>query len=118
LVMLHRPVVARQLTTAMFVLVLAGAVPDLALSRYWLDYLAWFRGVVTTRTGLIHAEELPMGQWPYRLFAQDWSYPALSALLHGAPDQAIIVTRNDYRSNMPFDPSCGTVPHLIGFRWR
>ena len=31
LAMLHRPVVARRLATAMFVLVLAGAVPDLAL---------------------------------------------------------------------------------------
>jgi hypothetical protein len=117
LAMLHRPAVARPLTTAMFVLLLAGAVPDLALSRYWLDYLGWFRGVVTTRTGLVYAGELPMGQWPQRLFAQDWSYPALSALLRSAPDQAIIVTRNDYRSSLPFDPSCGTVPRLTGFRW-
>lgn len=118
LAMLHRPVVARRLAAAMFVLVLAGAVPDLALSRYWLDYLAWFRGVVTTRTGLVYAEELPMGQWPYRLFAQDWTYPALSALLRSAPGQAIVVTRNDYKSNPPFDPSCGTVPALTGFSWR
>jgi len=117
LAMLHRPAVVRPLTTAMFVLVLAGAVPDLALSRYWLDYLGWFRGVVTTRTGLVYADELPMGQWPQRLFAQDWSYPALSVLLRSALDQAIVVTRNDYRSSLPFDPSCGTVPRLAGFRW-
>lgn len=118
LAMLHRPAVAQRLATAMFVLVLAGAVPDLALSRYWSDYLAWFRGVVTTRTGLVYADELPMRQWPYRLFAQDWTYPALSVLLRSAPGQAIIVARNDYLSNPPFDPSCGTVPALTGFRWR
>ena len=99
----------------MFVLVLPGAVPDVALSRYWSDYCAWFRGIVTTRTGLVYADELPMRQWPYRLFAQDWTYPALSVLVRGAPGQAIIVTRNDYRSNPPFDPSCGTVPALHGF---
>ena len=118
LAMLHRPMVAQRLATAMFVLVLAGAVPDLALSRYWSDYLAWFRGIVTTRTGLVYAEELPMRQWPYRLFAQDWTYPALSVLVRSAPGQAIVVTRNDYQSNPPFDPSCGTVPALTGFHWR
>jgi hypothetical protein len=117
LAMLRQPIVAQRLATAMFVLVLAGAVPDLALSRYWSDYLGWFRGVVTTRTGVVYTDELPMGQWPYRLFAQDWTYPALSALLRSAPNQAIVVTRNDYRSNPPFDPSCGTVPRLTGFRW-
>lgn len=117
LAMLHKPMVARRLATAMFVLVAAGAVPDLALSRYWADYLGWFRTVVTTRTGLVYAEQLPMRDWPYRLFAQDWTYPALSALLRGSPGDAIVVTRNDYLSNPPFDPACGTVPRLIGFRW-
>lgn len=117
LAILYRPAVAQRLATAMFVLVLAGAVPDLALTRYWIDYVAWFRGVVTTRSGLIYTDELPLRQWPYRLFAQDWTYPALSALLHSAPGQAIIVARNDYKSNLPFDPSCGTVPALAGFRW-
>jgi hypothetical protein len=38
-------------------------------------------------------------RWPYRLFAQDWTYPALSVLLHDAPGQAIVVARNDYVSN-------------------
>ena len=59
-----------------------------------------------------------MRQWPYRLFAQDWTYPALSVLVRSAPGQAIVVARNDYRSNPPFDPSCGTVPRLEGYRWR
>jgi hypothetical protein len=117
LAMLHRPVVAQRLATAMVVLLFAGAVPDIALSRYWSDYLAWFRGIVTTRSGLVAAEELPMRQWPQRLFAQDWTYPALSVLLRSAPGQAVVVARNDYQSNPPFDPSCGTVPRLEGFRW-
>ncbi len=118
LAMLRRPAVAQRLAAAMLVLVLAGAVPDLALSRYWTGYLAWFREIVTTRTGLVYADTLPMRDWPNRLFAQDWTYPALSVLLRGAPGQAIVVARNDYRSNPPFDPSCGTVPVLAGFSWR
>ena len=52
--------------------------PGIWLTRQWVDYLAWFRGVVTSHTGIVSAEELPLGQWPYRLFAQEWTYPALS----------------------------------------
>ena len=82
----------------MSVLVLAGACPEISRCRgNGCDYLAWFRGVVTTRTGVVYADELPMRQWPYRLFAQDWTYPALSALVRSAPGQAIVVTRNDYQ---------------------
>ena len=66
----------------------------------------------------MQAESLPLERWPYRLFAQDWTYPALSALLRSAPDQAIVVARDTYRTNPPFDPACGTVPRLDGFRWR
>ena len=115
---LRQPVVARRLTTAMVVLLVAGAVPDLALTRLWVDYLAWFRGVVTSRTGLVYADTLPLRDWPYRIFAQDWTYPALSALVRGAPGQAIVVARKTERINPPFDPSCGTVPRLEGFAWR
>jgi len=118
LAVLHRAAAARRLATAMFVLVLAGAVPDMVLTRLWLDHLSWLRGVVTSQTGVVSAEDLPMHRWPYRLFAQDWTYPALSVLLHDAPGQAVVVARNDYVSNRPFDPSCGTVPRLEGFTWR
>jgi hypothetical protein len=115
---MRRPAVARRLTTAMFVLVLGGAVPDLWLTRMWTDYLGWFRGVVTSRAGVVPAEELPLKQWPYRLFTQEWTYPALSVLLRSAPGQGVVVQANDYSSNMPFDPLCGTVPRLEGFAWR
>ncbi len=115
---LYRPIVAQRLATAMVILLLAGLVPDLMLTRLWVDHLAWFRGLVTSRTGVIAAETLPMRQWPYRLFAQEWTYPALSVLLHDKPGQAVVVARNDYVSNRPFDPACGTVPRLEGFAWR
>jgi len=118
LALLHQPAVARRLATAMFLLVLAGAVPEAWMTRQWVDYLAWFRGVVTSRSGLVPAEGLALRQWPYRMFAQEWTYPALSVLLHDAPGQGVVVARNDYRSNMPFDPTCGTVPRLEGYRWR
>ena len=117
LAILSDPAVSRRLVAAMVVLVLAAAVPDLALSRLWAGYLDYFRGVVTSRSGLVSSSELPMGQWPYRLFAQDWTYPALSVLLRSAPDQAIVVAPKDYRSFPPFEPSCGTVPRLDGYRW-
>jgi len=38
-------------------------------------------------------------------------------LLHDRPGQAVVVVRNDYRSNLTFEPACGTVPRLAGFRW-
>ncbi len=116
--MLHQPIVASRLATAMVVLAVAGAVPDLALTRLWVDYLGWFRGVVTSRTGLVYSETLPMRDWPNRIFAQDWTYPALSALVRSAPGQAIVVARKTELANPPFDPACGTVPRLTGFAWR
>jgi len=115
---LHRKVVAERLATAMLVLLAAGLVPDLILTRLWVDHLAWFRGVVTSQRGVVAAESLGMKQWPRRLFAQEWTYPALSVLLHDAPGQAVVVARNDYTSNRPFDPNCGTVPRIDLYRWR
>ncbi len=115
---LRRPEIARPLSAAMAVLLFAAVVPDLALSRLWIGYLGWFRGLVTNNTGLVRANDLPMQQWPYRLFAQDWTYPALSALLRSAPGQGIVVVDKDYRTSPPFEPSCGTVPRLEGFGWR
>ena len=115
---LARPEVGRRLAGAATALLLAAAVPDLALSRLWVGYLDYFRGLVTGHTGIVRANDLPMGQWPQRLFAQDWTYPALSALLRSAPGQGVVVIDKDYRSNPPFDPACGTVPKLEGFAWR
>jgi hypothetical protein len=114
---MRQPAVARRLVTAMFLLVLGGAVPDVWQTRMWTDYLGWFRGVVTSRTGVVPAGALPLKQWPYRLFTQEWTYPALSALVRTASGQGVVVAANDYMSNMPFDPLCGTVPRLEGYRW-
>ena len=114
---LREPAVGRRLATAMAVLVVAAMVPDLVLTRMWTDYLGYFRGVVTGGTGVIQARDLPLQVWPQRLFAQPWTYPALSVILHDAPGQAIVQDRN-YGEDQPFDPACGTVPRLTGFRWR
>jgi len=114
---LRQPVVGRRLVLAMSLLVLAATIPDLALTRLWVGYLDYFRGVVTSRTGLVLSSGLPMGQWPYRLFAQDWTYPALSAVVRSTPGQAIVVAPQDFRLPRPFEPSCGTVPRLEGYRW-
>ena len=118
LAVLHEPATGRRLATAMLLLVLGGAVPEIWLTRQWVDYLAWFRGVVTSRSGIVSARDLPLGLWPYRLFTQEWTYPALSVLLRSAPGQAVIVMPNDYRNDWPFDPLCGTIPRLDGYAWR
>ncbi len=114
---LRQPPVGRRLVLAMAILVAAAAVPDLVLTRLWVGYLDFFRGVVTSRTGLVPSSDLPMGQWPYRLFAQEWTYPALSAIVRSAPGQGVIVMPSDYRRQAPFDPTCGTVPRLEGYHW-
>jgi hypothetical protein len=126
LAVLHEPVAGRRLSTAMLLLVLGGAIPEIWLARQWVDYLAWFRGVVTSHTGssmgsstgIVSSRDLPLDQWPYRMFTQEWTYPALSVLLHDAPRQAIVVAPNDYVNDHPFDPVCGTVPRLDGYAWR
>jgi hypothetical protein len=115
---LARPEVGRRLVGALTALLLAASVPDLALSRLWVGYLDYFRGLVTRHTGIVRANDLPMAEWPYRLFAQDWTYPALSVIVRSAPGQGVVVIDKDYRTNPPFDPSCGTVPKLEGFVWR
>jgi hypothetical protein len=115
---LHEPPAGRRLATAMVLLVLGGAVPEIWLTRQWVDYLAWFRGVVTSHTGIVAASDLPLEQWPYRMFTQQWTYPALSVLLRSAPGQGVVVAPNDYRSDFPFDPACGTIPRLDGYAWR
>ncbi len=114
---LRQPAVARRLATATFVVLLCAAIPDIALTRLWTGYLDYFRGLVVGRTGLVSARELPMGVWPQRLFSQEWTYPALSAILRSAPGQAIVLIDKDF-NNPPFDPRCGTVPRLKGFAWR
>jgi hypothetical protein len=101
----------------MVILLLAATVPDLALTRLWVGYLDYFREVVASRNGLVPSTGLPLDRWPYRLFAQDWTYPALSVIVRSAPGQGIVVAPKDYRSYPPFEPSCGTVPRLDGYHW-
>jgi len=115
---LRQPAVGRRLAAAAFMLVLVAAIPDIALTRLWTGYLDYFRGLVVDHSGVVSARHLPMRVWPQRLFSQEWTYPALSAVLHSAPGQAIVLIENDYRSNLPFEPSCGTVPRLEGYAWR
>ncbi len=115
---LRQPALGRRLATAAFALVLCAAIPDIALTRLWTDYLDYFRGLIVGRTGLVSARELPMGVWPQQLFRQEWTYPALSAILRSAPGQAVVLIDKDFSINPPFDPRCGTVPRLEGFTWR
>lgn len=115
---LRLPAVSRRLVLAMTALVLAGAVPDVVLTGLWSDYLGRMRTLVDTREGAIRARDLPLLAWPDKLFAQDWSLPALSALVSRTPGRAYVLADKDYLSNPPFDPACGTLPHLQGYGWR
>lgn len=115
--MLARPDVARRLVAAMTALVVAGAVPEVALTRLWSDYIDRLRVLVDTRTGIIRAADLPLLDWPDKLFTQDWSLPAMSAIVSRTPGRAYVLFDKDYRSNPPFDPACGTLPRLESYGW-
>lgn len=115
---LRQPTVSRRLVLAMTALLLAAAVPDVVLTGLWSDYLARMRTLVDTREGAIRAGDLPLLEWPDKLFAQDWSLPAMSVLVSRTPGRAYVLADKDYLSNPPFDPACGTLPRLQGYAWR
>ncbi len=109
--------VSRRLVLAMTALALAAAVPDVALTGLWSEYLARMRTLVDTREGAIPGRELPLLDWPDKLFAQDWTLPAMSALVSRVPGRGYVIADKDYLSNPPFDPACGTLPALKGYGW-
>jgi hypothetical protein len=118
LVVLREAGVGRRLALATAALVVAAAIPDLALTRLWSDYLGYLRGVVAGRSGTIWAHELPLWTWPNSLFVQEWTLPALSSVLRAAPGQAVVLVRQDFASNLPFTLECGTLPRLQGYAWK
>ena len=115
---LRRPEVGKRLAASTFALVLAAAVPDLALTHMWNGYLGFLRGVVVSHTGIVKAADLPLNVWPNYLFTQEWTLPALSATLRTRQVEAIVVAGPNYRDEWPFDPACGTLPRLYGYAWR
>ncbi len=117
LAILREEIVGRRLAAAMVVLVIAAAIPDIALTRLWSGYVDHLRDVVSGRTGLIASAEMPNGTWPYRLFSQEWSAPALTAVLRSTPSQAIVLAVEGPGDMPPFDSRCGTLPRLKGYRW-
>ncbi|MBV8083399.1 MAG: hypothetical protein JO247_01155 [Chloroflexi bacterium] len=117
LTVLRDEVVGRRLVTAMVGLLLAAAVPDVALTRLWNGYLGYFRHVVESNSGFVSASTLPDRVWPYWLFNQRWTAPALSALVRSAPGQAIVLAEQGTAA-APFDSRCGTLPRLDGYWWR
>jgi len=117
LAVLREPAVARRLVAATFALFVAATIPDVALTRLWTGYLDRVAALVDHGEGIIPTRSLPLAEWPDKLFAQDWSLPALSAIVSRVPGRAYVIADKDYLSNPPFDPSCGTLPRLAGYRW-
>jgi hypothetical protein len=115
---LRLPAVSQRLVAAMTLLVIAAAIPDVMLTGLWSDYLGRMRDLVDSRQGIIRASEQPLLDWPDKLFAQDWSLPAMSAIVSRTPGRAFLRIDNDFQSNPPFDPACGTLPRLKGYGWR
>jgi hypothetical protein len=115
---LREPAVSKRLLALATALAFAAAIPDVALTRLWAGYLDNLRVLVNGRTGIVRAETLPLHDWPNKLFFQDWSYPALTAIVSRAPGKAYVVSDQDYLSNPPFEASCGLLPKLSGFGWR
>jgi hypothetical protein len=118
LITLRLPAVSRRLVASMTALVIAAAIPDMVLTGLWSDYLGRMRDLVDSRQGIVRADTLPLLDWPDKLFAQDWSLPAMSAIVSRTPGQAYLRVDNDFQSNPPFDPACGTLPRLKGYGWR
>jgi hypothetical protein len=114
----RQPEVARRMVLLFGALAVAGAIPDMALTRLWSGHIEQLRLVVDQRRGIVRAETLPLHDWPTKLFFQDWSYPALSALVSRTPGQSYVVADQDYLSNPPFEPACGMLPKLKGYGWR
>jgi hypothetical protein len=117
LALAREPGVGRHLVVSAALLVVAAALPDMTLSRLWQGYLEDFRGMVVSRTGMVWASDLPLQRWPDPLFNQDWSYPALSAIVKSASGQGVVVEKQTFRRFSPFDPRCGTLPRLEAYRW-
>lgn len=115
---LRETVVARRMLSLMAALTFAAAVPDVALTGLWADYLGGLRNLVNDRSGIVRTETLPLYVWPNKLFFQDWSFPALTAVISRTPGKAYVVVDQDYLSNPPFEPSCGLLPKLSGYSWR
>ena len=114
---LRLPAISRRLVAAMTALVIAAAIADVVLTGLWSDYLGRMRSLVDNRQGIVRASALPLLDWPDKLFAQDWSLPAMSAIVSRSPGRAFVRVDNDFQSNPPFDPACGTLPRLKGYGW-
>lgn len=117
LAVLREPAVARRLVAAMSLLLVAATIPDVVLTGLWRGYLDRIATLVNRGEGAIPTRTLPLAAWPDKLFAQDWSLPALSAVVSRVPGRAYIIADKDYLSNPPFDPACGTLPRLKGYSW-
>lgn len=115
---MRQPDVARRMVLLLGALTVAAAIPDIVLTRLWSGYIERLRIVVDGNKGVVRAETLPLHDWPNKLFFQDWSYPALSAVVSRSPGQSYVVSDQDYLSNPPFEPACGLLPKLKGYGWR
>jgi len=118
LAVLRKADVSRRVVMVMTALTVAAAIPDVALTRLWVGYLDRIGAIVNGSSGIVSAESLPLHDWPNKLFFQDWSYPALSAVLSRSPGRAYVVPDQDYLSNPPFEPACGLLPRLKSYGWR
>jgi hypothetical protein len=117
LAVLNEPAVTRRLVGAMSMMIVAATIPDMALTGLWTGYLDRIATLVNRGEGAIPTRTLPLAAWPDKLFSQDWSLPALSAVVSRAPGRAYVIADKDYLSNPPFDPACGTLPRLTGYSW-
>jgi hypothetical protein len=97
-------------------LVLVAMLPsDIFLSFTWRAYLASFRQVVTTHTGLVAYEDTPLARRPDLLLVENWTLPTQSLILRGKPGDAIVLPPRDFTAWVPFPPD--KPPDLGPYLW-
>jgi len=84
---------------------LAALPSDIVLTEIWRHSLIEFRTIISTRSGLIAAEDTDFLRKPYSEMVEPWALPSQSVILRREPTDGIILPPKGYTGWQPFDPT-------------